>query len=250
MSNVSIVIGGFDRYAVLWGILKGSLDKYWPDRPWGIQFITNFLEAPKGCETIQVGHDQGWGSTVKRGLRKVSADIIVWMMEDFWITGPVQTKALLEFAEIMEKNNIDHIRLLPPAYPDRGVVPERECKHPSSLDKRLWVFQDDAEFRASATIGLWKKDVFADYLREEMNPWKFEQEAGVRSRGNDRYLCCIDPYVYPMSWYCNPYPKCRGAIMSRGHWDRSAYEYAEVEGLKIDFSVHPNGGINDRYLSK
>lgn len=245
MPNTNIVIGGYDKYSVLWQPLVHGIDKYWKNH-WKIKFITNFADAPIG-DSIKTGEDKGWGEQIRNGFKQINADIILWMMDDFWITGPVNNVYLNTLSSYMSRFDIDHIRLLPPAYPDKGVVPERECKRPSDIDPRLWIFKDDAEFRASATFGLWKREVFLDYLDGVKTPWMFEQVAGLESRGNDRYLCNIDPYILPTSWYCNPYPNGKNSIMSRGKWDTPAYEYARYEGLSIDFSIHPNGEKNETY---
>jgi hypothetical protein len=243
MPNFNIVIGAYDKYSVLWQPLVHGIDKYWQYH-WKIKFITNFLDAPIG-DSIKVGEDKGWGNTIRKGLEQIDADIILWMMDDYWITGPVDENYINVFAWYMQLYNIDHIRLLPPAYPDKGVSPERECKHVSKIDSKLWIFKDDAEFRASATFGLWKKDIFVKYLQGINTPWEFEQKAGINSRGNDRYLCNIDPYILPTSWYCNPYPNGKNSIVSRGKWDNPAYEYAKYEGLNIDFSINPDGSKNE-----
>jgi len=246
--KAAIVCSGYDKYSVLWPYLKHGYDKYWADCLWPKILLTSELEAPEGFVTVKTHVPKDWATHIIKGLSVIDEDIILFCMDDFWISGPVQTKTLSKFIDYFSVLDIDHIRLLPPAYQYidkiRGggkVTPERECKYVTTFDEKLWVFQDDAEYRASATIGLWRKDIFLGYLKDGMTPWIFEQEAGIASRGNDRYLCCVDPFVFPTPWYCNPYPNGKNSVVSRGKWDIPAYEYAAYEGLNIDFTVNPDG---------
>ena len=251
MPDVNIVVAAYDKYSVVWPPFVHGFKKYWKDRPWNVAFMTQILPAPyEKFDTIRTG-SEGWGDHVRAGLAMVDSDIILWMMDDFWLTGPVNTGLLMMFIDYMTKFDIDHIRLLPPAWdvgseaPPGGVDPARECKHVSSIDSRLWVFKDDAEYRVSATIGLWKKDVFLKYMEGVQTPWEFESIASPKSYGNDRYLCNIDPRVFPISWFNNPYPNGKKSVMDKGKWTKSAYEYAYYEGLSINFANHPNGMPNE-----
>lgn len=247
METLTIVIGTCDKYAACWNPMIHSLQKYWADRLWNVVFITNEIDIAS-YRTICVGKDESWGSTIIKGLNEVTTPYILWLMDDMWITGPVETTIIRKYLEILVDNKLHHIRLLPPAYDDGKVVPSRECKERSKYHMNLWHFYNDAEFKISATAGLWNTEVFKSYLRAGMTPWQFEKENRYKNlRDTDKYLCNINPYVFPTGWYCNPYPNGKNSFMSRGHWDTPAYEYAKYEDINIDFSIHPNGDKNENF---
>jgi hypothetical protein len=237
-----------DSYAMLWPPFQHGLAKYWKDCPWPIYFITNFKDAPVGFTTIKTGKEINWTDKVKKALVSVDSEIIFWMMEDFWLPGPVQTDALIRFYQLMmEHKRIAHIRLMCPSY---GVelAPRKECSHESDFDEKLWHFKPDAEYRCSVSAALWRKDVLLEFLNTPsiVNPWTFEQEASVLSMKTKRkYLCVVDPYIFPLAHYTNPYAVHKHEIVSKGRWNTlAAYEYALKEGLTVDFSRHPNGEVN------
>jgi len=247
VNNVTIVVGSTDKYWRLWKPLIHGFYKYWPNCPWRKTIITNFLDAPLELESLKTGKDKSWGNNISKGLKQLNTKYIIWVQDDTWITGPVQTDILKLFIDIIEKNGLLHIRLLPSALPDKGVVPERECKKVSQYNSRLWFFKYKAEFRSSITIGIWLRKKFLEFTSVYKTPWEFEKETNKLIYGDNRYLCNNDPYVFPIGWYCNPYPNGKNTTMTRGKWHESAYEYAKYEGLNIDFSVHPNGTPNEEY---
>ena len=246
-STMVVVVGSCDKYEACWQPMIHGIKKYWADRLWNIIFITNEVDIA-GYRTISVGKDSRWGYSVITALKEIKDPYILWLMDDFWITGPVDTQIIKRYLRILHDNKLHHIRLLPPADDTGKVVPERECKYASLYHINLWHFYDDAEFKVSASLGIWEKEVLLSYLREDMTPWQFEKESIEKSKAYpNKYLCNINPRVFPTGWYCNPYPNGKCSFMSRGKWDKAAYEYAHYEGLNIDFSKHPDGTKNEAY---
>lgn len=242
-NKVTIVVSCVDKYAQAWPAFKHGMEKYWKDCPFPIIAITNFKDFPIG-RTIKVGKDISWSDTMKKGLEQIDSDVIFFMMEDYFLTGKVDTQTLIRYSKLLLENKIDHIRLLPPAPGlDTGafITPNLECKHPYEKEDSLWVFQDDAEYRASLAAGLWRKEVFLKFLENNKNPWEFEHDAGIMSRGNDRHLCCVDPYIISWPWRTNPHNDCKESPIRKGQWTHAAHLYNEYEGLGMDLQWHPNG---------
>ncbi len=241
-NKVTIVVGSVDKYSQAWPAFKHGFKKYWPDCPWEVVAITNFKDFPVG-RTIKIGEDKSWADSVRKGMEQIDSDVILWMMEDYWLTGPVNTEYMLKYAKLLLEDKIDHIRLLPPAPGlDVGapITPDLECKHPYCAGSDLWVFQDDAEYRASLACSLWRKDVFLKFLKEGTTPWEFEHNAGIMSRGNDRHLCCINPKVISWPWRTNPYPNGKESPIRKGQWTGAAHQYNKYESVGMNLQWHPN----------
>ena len=236
-NNITLVVGAVDKYSKAWEIFAHGFNKYWEDCPYRKVFITNFKDAPKGFETIKVGEDHSWGETARKGIEQIDSDVIIYLMEDYWITGYVETKTIQEFADIVVKGKADHIRILPPSNSDGDIIPELElkCRYPE--DKRLWIFKDDAEYRCSLATAIWNRKIFLKFIKDGMNPWEYEHQAGIASRGNDRHLCVINPGILVWGWRTNPYPKVKNSCITRGKWDISALRYLEVEKITPTFEI-------------
>ena len=244
--SMAIIVCGYDPYAKLWPAFAHGFNKYWPDCPWEKYFITNYMKGPKGFKTIMTAKEFGWGGKAMRALMQIKADIVFWLMEDCWLPGPVQTKTMVEFYNIMMANpNIDHIRFVPPFLSDGTIVPERELSGPSEYDPRLWHFKPAAEWRASIMAPFWRRESLLKYLREGQSVWQFEDEAGAYStRSKADHLCVIDPHIFPFPHCTNPYQRVKNEMMTKGRWTEAAIDYCKYEGLNVDFSLHPNGHFN------
>ena len=58
-------------------------------------------------------------------------------------------------------------------------------------------------------------------------------------------MCTINPYTFPTVHQTNPFPNGNTSEpVLKGMWQKAAYDYAKYEGLKVDFSFHPNGKQN------
>ncbi|KKL18243.1 hypothetical protein LCGC14_2477450, partial [marine sediment metagenome] len=261
-NKVVIVVGAVDKYSAAWPIFAHGFKKYWPDCPWEIVAITNEKDFPIG-RTIKIGKDRSWGETVRKGLEKINSDVILWVMEDYFVSGPVKGQIMENYAQLLLDNKVDHIRILPPAVGlseggTQDPTIECKCKYeniPNEADKyltrqlgfkenlieNLWIFKDDAEYRASLATSLWRKDKFLEWIEDGMTPWQFEHDAGIKSRGNDRHLCCVRDDVLCWPWRTNPYPNGKCSPIRKGQWTGAAHEYVKYEKLDIDLQWHPNG---------
>ena len=241
--EITIVVGCVDKYAMAWPMMKHGLEKYWKDRNWDIVFITNekgFYDYP----TIKVGPDESWSKTIRKGLEQVDSEFILWMMEDYWLTGPVDNKALNDMLDIMKKDKLDHIRILAPANAEGTIIPEMELECPyenAPEELGLWYFTPIAEYRASLATSIWRKEVIMKCLVDGTTPWQFEADAGVASRGNNKHLCTIRTDVVSWPWRTNPHNDCLSSPIRKGMWTEAAYKYVDYEGLDEDLSLWPNG---------
>lgn len=78
-------------------------------------------------------------------------------------------------------------------------------------------------------------------LADGETPWKFEGEGALRSRKiAGHFLCCQEGFR-PLRFMSHVDPKWPEEAVRRGKWTKSARNYCKVEGLDVDFSVHPNG---------
>ena len=248
--SCAVVVCGMDTRYKLWVPFKHGFDKYWPDCPWDKYFITNLIKGPVGFKTIITGHETSWGNKAIRALMQIDTDIVFFLMEDAWLPGPVDTEAMVKFYKIMMDNpKIDHIRMVPPTIETGTVSQRKELTQESPYDARLWSFKMDAEWRASIMAPFWRRRSLLSYLSVGQSVWDFEDSAGaLSSRRDTEHLCCIDPHVFPLPHRTNPYQTVKDEMVTKGRWNKAAYEYIKKEQLAMNFKVHPNGEPNEDKL--
>jgi len=229
VSDVTVVVSSFDGFQSTWEPFCHGFQKYWPDCPWPLTFITNHLDPPCG-EAIKTGEDRNWTTMTQKALEHVGP-IMLWCHDDSWLVAPPDTEAIKDFAEIIKQGHADYIRL----GPCRSDVEAGIDSLPVfSLDPRLFVVPDDYEYRVSLQAALWRVSKFQSLLKDGESCWAFEVEGSKRARSNDqRFLASkVRVFGYP----CGTDPNWGNEPVRRGLWSPMARLYAEREGIEIDFS--------------
>jgi len=221
---VTVLISTCDKYEIAWDPFWYSFKKYWPDCPWTVRFITNSLESPCGVP-IKVGSNTNWTVMHKLATSQLTTEVFLLLLEDFWLTHPVDTASILEFADIVLRGDADKVGLRAGSH---------TCKGTYVKDTRLEVLDDTSVYRTALQAGLWRVSTFQSLLRGTETPWDFETEGNLRSQNQsmlDRFLNVKEPsYIH--------YISAPGALRRR-KWTQAAIDYAAKEGLKIDFSKRP-----------
>lgn len=231
MNKLTIFISSCDAFSDCWEPYCHGLRKYWPDRPYEVLIVSNFKDFDNGiARAIKVGEDKGWSENTTRALREVKTPYIFYTHEDFWIKKAVDTRVIEEYVSLMESGKADYIRLFPAPPPDRDF-PD---------DQRLGILLDEAPYRTSLQVALWRKSVMEALIVAGENPWHFELRGPARSRKyGSRFLCVKrfydqekQPYHYGVDYVCT--------AINKGRWSKAAKEYAQAEGLVVDFSNRPS----------
>jgi len=221
-SGIVIVVSSCDAYRPCWPPFVHGLEKYWPGRPWPVKFITNCLDAPIG-ETLKNPH-RNWSNRTSIALESMAEEaIILLLMEDYWLTQPVDTQSLKEFAALFANGDIDYIRLRQ----NGATIAQR----PYWGDNRLFVTGDEEMYRAALQAGFWKVDALRELIEPGETAQQFEILGSKRSRGTDRMLCVRE----------SSYIQYVDSAVRLGKWTAAAKEYAAKEKLHIDFSTNPDG---------
>jgi len=210
MIDATVLVVGFDQWAVMWLGFCHFWHKYWPDCPWPLAFMSNTRTAPCG-ETLLCGADTNWTAMMRSALRQVKTEHLLLMLSDYWLVTPVDAGAVFQFASYLEPPyNAHHIRL------QRSDPVAQQSAGPFGPDPRLFVFAPHAVYRISLQAALWDTSTLTALLDGRENPWEFETRASYRSRSTVNALC-IDLTTTPDQWNGCAYFAYHN-IVSQGQW--------------------------------
>jgi len=228
--DIPVVIMGHDAYSAAWAPMIHGLKKYCPD--WTIYFITNRLEAPRGCQTIKVGGDLNpaqWSNRVRKGLKQIPAEVFLWMIDDHWVTAPPDLDAVADFVQFVRDGKFSRLRLYPGLNHDFGK--------PWKRDKRLIVLDPKSPYRTSCKPSLWSRKTFLSLLRRDESPWEFEKWG--RHRSKEMKFATTAGWHWFFVTNGSPFGPWPKSPIVKGRWTISARDYCKREGLKIDLKNHP-----------
>jgi hypothetical protein len=226
-SRVTILISSFDGFKECWPAVCHGFAKYWPDCPFKVRLMTNELDfSTPVAQVIKTQGGKVWGDRMVSAMDQIASPFVMYFQEDYWIRERVDTPRILEYVNLMEREQINYLRLLANPRPDK----------PFPRDSRLGILADDAPYRTSSQIALWRTDTLRTLLRPGESVWDFELQGSVRSAPySDTFLSVWDhhgdDYFHGISYVCT--------AINSGRWARMAHDYAQREGLALDFSTRP-----------
>jgi hypothetical protein len=227
LSEATVLINSFDAYAECWEPVSHGIRKYWPDCPFPVILMTEERDFDyPGVRVLKVGRDAVWSNRMIIAVRSITTPFVVYFQEDYWLNERVDNARILHYLTLMGSERLDYLRLLSKPAPDLPFEP----------DLRLGVLADDAPYRTSAQIAIWRRDVLLDLLVPGESVWEFELKGSPRSRKYGRSFVSIkrdhgDDYANGIRYVCT--------AVNGGKWSRMARPYAEAEGLSVDFSTRP-----------
>lgn len=236
MEDVVIVVAGHDKYSAAWPAMLHGIKKYL-SLDWPIYWMTNHLNAPRGCITVKMGgnfNPKRWSNRVKGGLKQIPAETILWMLDDHWVTKKPDIATLTDFAAHVKRGHAHRIRLYSGWDHDKssGIF-----KH----DKRLLVMDKRSPYRASCKPSFWDREVFLSLLRPNESPWDFERHGRKRS-ANYTFAATRSWLFYFVTQRCPDGGNWAKSPLVKGKWTTAAKEYCKREGLNLNLKKHPVQG--------
>jgi len=167
----------------VWPGFFSLLFRFWRDLPYPLYLISNHLSFPDPrVTTLCVGDDISWSETLARGLERLSSRYVLLLLEDFFLTGPVDTALVERLRATMIANDAVYLRLVP------DPPPEMPC--PGAFG--IGVIARGAAYRTSLQIAFWNRSSLMGLLRREESAWDFELKGSRRSDAMDEMFLSVD----------------------------------------------------------
>ncbi|MBI4117371.1 MAG: hypothetical protein HY451_01680 [Parcubacteria group bacterium] len=215
----SVVVSSFDGSSDVWEPFFTLFFRYWPDCPFPIHLVTNYLKYPDEIvETINIGEDKKWASNLKKALTEVNTPYILYLQEDYFLQKPIGTEYLLALLGYMEKNHVAYLRIFPHPGPDFDFQNEFD----------LGEISDSAPYRTSIQAAFWDKKVLMNLLVDGETGWDFEFKGAMRSRDYKFLSLKKAAFNYVST-----------TAIKKGKWRYPAVRLANKEGLKLDLLKRP-----------
>lgn len=210
--EICVLISSCDKYSHAWPIFKHAFNKYWPNCPYSIYFITNTLQSPLGI-TIKT-ENKNWSDCMIEALSKIPHSIIIFMLEDYWLNQSVYQEGIINLSYFMSISDCEHVRL----YVSKGSKLVKRQPYTPFLDR----LNKDEDYRASLNAGIWKKSTLLELLEPDKTIWESEHIMTQKSR--DRVFCTVKEMKYLVYDVDNN-------MLERAKFTEHAYQYMKKEGI-------------------
>ena len=210
----AIVISSFDGYADTWTPFFQLFFRYWPDCPFPVYLISNYLTyCDPRVTPINIIPDRDWSTNLKIALQKINTDYIIYLQEDYFLKEQVDTPKILKALEVAQKEQALHLRLIPDS-------PKKNFKNYQDFKEIL----KDKPYLNSTQAAIWETKGLIDLLREGESGWDFEEKNGIkRARKTKRLFLCAEKQILNY---------LKTAII-QGKWHPQVKDIAQKENLTI-----------------
>jgi hypothetical protein len=157
-------------------------------------------KLPDNFTNFAVGkqEDYSWSSGLKAFLNRIDDDLVLLMLEDYWLDQPVDSETIQLIQDVMETDKrIVKFDLTN----DRLKVGHKPVNF-GNMNIKVLQSNNDAPFTASVQAAIWRKDFLVKLLQSKEDAWEFEKNGSKRAekilnRTDSVILGCYNP---PMSY--------------------------------------------------
>lgn len=221
--SFSLLVLSCDNYSDLWPTFGQCFQKNWPDLDVDKYFVTNHIEdcSIPGFTTLPVGKDISWSDNLNKALSNLKTDYVFIMLEDFFLSAPVNTPAFMKYANMSMRNNWNYLKFLPEP---KGVAV-------SGIDD-ITEIPVGWPYRSTAVFALWKKETLQKILVANESAWQFERNSSIRTEDIPNFYT-LKNYFFPVR---------HGVI--RGKFLKSTVEWLKKSGI----TYNQNRDTNSHFM--
>lgn len=167
-----VIISTCNSYCDLWDGHIMLMNRNW--KAHGAAYLVTDVPTERtfdGVEVICAGAGTEITQRLKLALERVRTKYILFTMDDYYLTKPIDNQALQQSLAVMEAENLDYLRLFPRT--KAGIRREKavELKHHKGYYLRN---VSEGNYKISLYPGLWRTDFMRKTLQGKLNAWQYE----------------------------------------------------------------------------
>jgi hypothetical protein len=234
---VTIFVHSTDAFSDCWDPFFMLLARYWPGCGHPVVLNTerkSYRHPGLDLSVSRVAEAAGsprptWSESLLKGLESVRTDIVLFMIDDFFIDGPVDLESLDYCLRAMARRGLSSIALT-----EHGAHRPRA----RGEDPRLQEVRQDAKYRLTTSPALWRVQALRGYLRPPENAWQFEVFGSWRARRRPDSLLVYDPgFLANGREGVIPYfQAAHDTGIVKGQWQRGIESLFDAHGIGMDYS--------------
>lgn len=240
-NKYTILVNSCDAFADCWVPFFKLLKLNWQNCDVPIILNTENLDYTCGDLEIvaskvakRLKHKLTWSEALLLCLERVQTDIILYVQEDYFLNGKVDTNKIDYYADLIKSNKWVNIQLT--GFGSSGPFADTEIRELQSINSK-------SRYRISLQAALWAVEELRNLLRAHENAWQFEILGSIRSRQKETgYYAVKNPDSAGKALNIFPYIKT-GII--KGQWYAPAVcDLFETNKIVINYTKR--GFYNER----
>jgi hypothetical protein len=198
-----------------------SFETSWPDCPFPIYVVSNFLELNnKNVIFLKVGKDMAFTTNLKKALKQIDYDYIIYFQDDYFLENAVNTKEILNHINHCHDHDIDYLKLENDAMlrDEYQIENSIYCRNPINI-----------KYSLNTAVAIWNKRKLEELCVEGFTGWDFERKIIKYIKDNKIE---VKAETIHSNFILEYGIKCvEGTAVRRGKWTLSGYNYLKTHGF-------------------
>ncbi len=239
--SIAIIVNTSDNFEDCWNPFFKLFSKYWKDCNLPIYLNTElktYSYTGLSIVSTQVQKENplkrlSWSNCLIKALYKIDSEFILYFQEDYFLDAVVKTEVVEKALKVMsEDKSIKRIGLV-----STDIMGEMtKSEYPD-----FWDVSQNARYRITTQVSIWRKETLLSYLRPEENGWMFEIYGTWRSRHRNERFLTISRELYTGSNSVFSYLHT-GII--KGKWHPLVPELFKRHDIELDYKIRGFYDIN------
>ncbi len=221
---VPVLVNSCAAFSDTWGPFGALWRKFWPDCPYDLVLVTDFLErpAPDFDAVVELKQDYQWCGNLNNAIEKLgNPEIVMLTQDDFWVTKEVDGEKVQRAHEFMNydptKNGLVGCC---------RIVSNPPATEKLSFDSEWGEHPKGTMYRTSAGPAFWR----TDYLKKLLARTRTVMEFYLHSPADEF------PEKVLSMWPGQEAMTFTDSAVVRGKWDANIVEWARSLGIEVDTS--------------
>ena len=213
--DCTVLVCSCDKYADLLPPFSLLWRKFWPDCPFETVLVTE--TAPHECGTsfdcvVATGLGLNWSQMLVRALERISTPYVLMLMNDYFLSGQVDTKRVLMRLEQAKRFDVANLRMNPNP---KGETPWR--------DTDLMEMPKNVAYCVTCQAGIWNCGFLLGLARRNKSAWEFERYGSFMVGDEKRPLLVTPTKEFPFV-----------DAVHKGYWEKFGLAVCRENGVPVD----------------
>lgn len=222
--DCTVIVNSCDKYVDLLDPFLALFRKYWPDCPFELVLFTESEPTLRGKErfdrVIACGKGLTWSQLFTRALAQIATPYVLFILDDYFLTKPVDTAQMLRRLEQIKAFDADNLRMIP------NPKPTKRNADPFGHETDLFRYKPTMAYSIATQSGFWRREFLSELASKKPSIWEFERFGSFDPLAARKPLLVTPTQEFPSL-----------DVVHKGHWEKYGVELLKANGIACDFSI-------------
>ncbi len=166
--KMTMFIFSCEKFSDLWDAHIELLEKNWQDRGMDTYIVTDSPHQAeyKNVTVMSCGENKEFSERLDYALKQIDTEYVFVTLDDYFLINPVSNDKIANLIDMMDKENLDYVRLFP--------HPKKANGEKMSQYGKVNKIVNNSPYSVNLYVGIWRKSFFEKTVLNLRDIWHYE----------------------------------------------------------------------------